>query len=174
MSSRNIQNSAVAGCIEALERSKFIMQKIPDDLFCHKSPGHESIGSHMRHALEHVQCLLAGLQDGQIDYDQRSRSAELEEDKRVFLTTLSDLTEKLRQVVVSDGETPIILKQHPSLNEDPIEMNTSIEREFVFVSSHIIHHLAIVYFICKLNDIDLPNDLILAFSTSAYRQAIAG
>jgi hypothetical protein len=174
MPSPNTQNPAVIGCIEALERCQTIVRTIPDELFGQKSPGHETIGSHLRHAVEHVQCLLNGIQHGQIDYDERNRSTQLEEDKAFFQTTVSDLIHKLRQVTVSEENAPITLKQLPALNEEPMVLTTSIEREFVFASSHIIHHLAVVYFICKFNDIEFPNDLVLAFSTAAHRQAIAG
>lgn len=170
----SIQNPSVVGCIEALERTQTIVEAISDELFCYKSTGHETIGSHLRHAVEHVQCLLAGIQKGQIDYDQRNRSVRLEKERSYLLDIVRELIGDLSSIKLPDGKVPIMLRELPSLNAEPISMETTIEREFVFTSSHIIHHLAVVYFICKLNDIELSNDLILAFSTSAHRRAIAG
>src|SRR3954465_5388944 len=43
-----------------------------------EGPWGSSIGAHYRHVLDHFLCLIEGLWDGEINYDHRSRSRDIE------------------------------------------------------------------------------------------------
>ena len=98
-------------------------------------PHGSSIGAHYRHIVDHFLCLLDGIRTGQIDYDQRRRSPELESSADVALLTTEKLIEEFRNKKftgmvwqVLDWNEPAInfYKKYPEVQFDGGWINCSI------------------------------------------------
>lgn len=123
-----------------------------------------SISQHVRHILEFYQEFLLGLQRGEIDFDARKRSSQLEEDKEFALEFIS-LLQKEMLVVTEDH--PIATRVSTHEKELRPLLSSSRFRELAYCNEHSIHHMAILKIALKHS---LPNVIVsegfgIAFST---------
>src|SRR5690348_6950404 len=70
-----------------------LLQSVSSSDYARKEDG-SSIGTHYRHILDHFLCLWDGIQKGQINYDNRRRSPELETSLESALRATTDLIVK--------------------------------------------------------------------------------
>lgn len=164
---------AVQGCVESCERCEQILDALTGDMFAAHKEGHQPIGAHLRHALDHMICFLRGLPDGIVDYDGRDRDEALERDPELFRKALEESKNALRSITEESLSDSIQIRQTPSLKSEPAIVSSTVERELLFLSSHTIHHLALVVYFCREEGVVLPEETALAFSTSAYLKASA-
>lgn len=158
----------IQGCLEACERCCNVLDAITEEMFAGHRPDHQPIGAHLRHALDHMICFDRGLSEGIVDYDSRDRDAAVESDPTLFRTLLHDLMDSLRSIPAARLGDVIQVRQTASLDSEPLTLNSTVERELVFLSSHTIHHLALVVQFCREEGVHLPGETELAYSTSAY------
>ncbi len=165
---------ALRGCLEACDRCERIVDAINADIYAGALPGRYPIGSHLRHTIEHFQCFLSGLATGVVDYDARARDEELERSMDRFREVLNDVRAELSALDAGSLSRQIRIRQIAALESEPSVFESNVARELAFLSSHTIHHLALVVHLCREHDVDLPEDISLAFSTAAHRQAAEG
>ncbi len=174
MSTTHSECAAVRGCLDACDRCERVIDAITPEMYAGALPGRYPVGSHLRHALEHFQCFLAGLNDGIVDYDSRARDEMLERSIDCFRERLRDVRTGLAAVSASSVTTPLRVRQSVSLDAEPDVVESTVGRELAFLSGHTIHHLAIVVHLCREHDVELPEEISLAFSTAAHQQAVKG
>jgi hypothetical protein len=117
-----------------------------------------SVGAHIRHIIDHFLALKNGQGDGHIDYNIRHRHNNVEQFPEAALATLHDIktwilsldAEACAQVISVTTEIDI---QH----DKSATCASTLERELVFVSSHAIHHYALIRIICSMQDKTLPD-----------------
>lgn len=160
---------AISGCLDVCARFKAVVDCLSDEAFAAEFSGNGAPGKHLRHALEHFTALLGGLETGVVDYDARSRDAELENDSTAFCHALDDLSAALEALSGENLGRRLVVRQMAASDCPPIEMFSNLERELVFLSGHAIHHLAVLEQWCQGRDIHIPENISLAFSTAAYR-----
>lgn len=107
-------------------------------------PLRSSLGSHVRHTLDHVRTLTRGASSGQIDYDARERDTDIERCPAAALNHLEQLLKKLEPLASLPPETPWTLVAQVRECGTPLTMSTTPLREAVFVLSHTIHHCALI------------------------------
>jgi len=163
----------IQGCIEACERCELVLDAVTSDLYAVGRNGHRSIGAHLRHALEHVLCFVDGLPKGLIDYDSRDRDEALERDPEILRQKLREVSAALLEIPEQGLTHSVSVRQAASLDTGPATLQSTVERELVFISSHMIHHLAVIVAYCREEDVQLPEETALAFSTSAFLKAAA-
>lgn len=159
---------SVQGCLEACERCDRVLDAITPEHFARARADHQPIGAHLRHALEHMICFMQGLPDGLVDYDARPRDEIMERDLEIFRKALHELMEAIRSISPERLGNAIRVRQTASLDTEPVVVASTVERELVFLSSHTIHHLALVVLFCREEGIEFPEEMSLAYSTSAY------
>jgi hypothetical protein len=142
------------------------------ETYANALPGRHSIGSHLRHAIEHFQCFFAGVGDGLVDYDSRARDESIERSADRCRGVLGEVCDHLRAMGGDTLSRPVRVRQSASLDEAPGVYDSSVQRELVFLSSHAIHHLAVVVHLCSDHGVDLPEEISLAFSTAVHQQAV--
>jgi hypothetical protein len=174
MSADRPASPALRGCLEACDRCERILDAINPDIYAGALPGRYPIGSHLRHTIEHFHCFFAGLDAGVVDYDARPRDEELERSMDRFRDVLNDVRGQLGAIATESLSRPIRIRQIAALDSEPSVFESNIARELAFLSSHTIHHLALVVHLCREHEVDLPEDISLAFSTAAHRQAAEG
>jgi len=104
---------AVSGCVHVLERCELVLGCIPEELFTRREGKLDSIGSHLRHGLEHMICFLDGLESGVVDYDLRLRDEQLETDMENAQEVIGVLRERLLSIAGETIEKPLRLCKFP-------------------------------------------------------------
>lgn len=163
----------LAGCLDALDRCDEVVSvlrsRLPDD------PGlYARVGPHLRHCVDHFDSLLRGVDSGVIDYDARDRDGALENDPEALLAAVRRVREGLVSLEVPPFARGLRVIQAAAPGSEPVAIETALERELVFLSSHTIHHLAIVAMIARPRGVEIPEALYTAFSTAAYRERLVG
>lgn len=108
--------------------------------------GQHTIGKHVRHIVDHYESFLRGLAgsegDTRVDYEHRLRDQVLETDPATARLRLTGLCTALQALSPRFAREPLQLN-HPTASK-AIELTSSVGRELVFLSSHTIHHMAII------------------------------
>jgi uncharacterized damage-inducible protein DinB len=130
-----------------------------------------SVGGHTRHCVEFYQVFLTGLLSGRIDYDARSRDLLIETDVDHAINALRETAAKLRQVSAGHSLlTRLQVIENQTLSE--LEWSdSSVGRELRFLSSHTIHHCALIAILLRLSGHPMPESFGVAPSTLRYRAA---
>ncbi|MHA7878640.1 MAG: DinB family protein [Saccharospirillum sp.] len=135
----------------------------------------QSIGQHVRHILEHYQCLWQALdQQCELDYEQRPRQSVLEQSTDRALADLERHCQRLRQL--SHATTPLSLQLHSVAPGHSGAVTTSLARELAFLASHTVHHQALIKLLATQMGHTLPPTFGVHHSTLKHwaRQAEAG
>jgi uncharacterized damage-inducible protein DinB len=126
-----------------------------------------AVGAHVRHCLDHVYALERGVATGEIDYDHRIRGTAVEQDRRAGLEALGAAAWRL--ATLSDDRLPSPCLVHAQVHADGPRLTTSstLGRELAFVSSHTIHHSALIAVLARRAGQALPLRFGYAPSTPA-------
>lgn len=98
-----------------------------------------SLGQHFRHILEFYLCLLEASSSGIVNYDNRKRDLNIENNKSYAILVAHTILDKLRNL---DPNAPIGLETCLGTSTDIIP--SSFARELVYLSEHTIHHFALI------------------------------
>lgn len=123
-----------------------------------------SPGEHTRHLLDFVGCLLAGIDAQRIDYTARKRQPEVETRREVGQREVARAIDGLERIRHLDGRLPIEVRPEPEQDWT----RSSLSRELQFVSTHVIHHHALIRLTLALQGIETPPGYGVAPSTLAY------
>ncbi len=127
-----------------------------------------SIGEHTRHVIELLQCAITGYQTGEVDYVNRQRNLELENNTHAAATELKRLEAAVRK---EDKLINITLEQTQEAVPSPVV--TSYFREIIYNTEHAVHHLALI----KVALVEMKLDLVssnfgMAESTIQYKASL--
>lgn len=137
---------------------------------CTGRPG-STIGTHVRHIIERVGCLLDGMATGRVDYDARARSTALELDAERALARLQELRVLLTSLESDAGKT-IQVSETVDENRPPVVLSSTLERELLSLVSHTIHHLAIIALLINSTGVVLPEAVGRAPSTLRFYRSL--
>jgi uncharacterized damage-inducible protein DinB len=127
-----------------------------------------NVGGHVRHCLDHVDALLAGIDRGELDYDRRQRGTEVETSRTAALAAIQGQEQQLRSLSsLSDGHR-LRLSTLVSSAMPPIEVETTVGRELAFVLSHTVHHNALIAVMARTLGVPVPDRFGYAPSTIAH------
>ncbi len=162
--------AAIPPLAAVLRQLAELVDVLTDEQYVQKPVGvvPSSIGGHIRHNLDHVDALLAGVARGEIDYDQRRRGTEIETSRQAALTALRRQERELLAFASRGEDQPLRLKVLVSSSLPPIEAETSVGRELSFVLSHTIHHNALIGVMASLLGVPVPERFGYAPSTIAH------
>ncbi|MDQ7728823.1 hypothetical protein [Halomonas sp. SpR8] len=134
----------------------------------------QSVGKHVRHILEHYHTLLTGINDSikeiGIDYEQRPRQTALEENPDVAAKAISVIKAPLVSLADRPIDTPIIIHYPIGDEGHSLPLTSSLGRELAFLSSHTVHHMALIRLLCESMNITLSSDFGVHPSTLRYWQ----
>ncbi len=155
-----------------LEQTEAFVRILADSAYKKTAPKtyRSAIGSHLRHILDHYDSFFAMTEQKNeaIDYDARSRDKSTENCRETGLTRLVTLQKKLTQFC----ERPLSEKTNVLCYDNGlsgVKINTSIERELMFLMSHTVHHLALIAIIARLENYPIEEDFGIAPSTLRYK-----
>ena len=123
-----------------------------DKIYSHKNSHliNETIGKHVRHIIDFYLCFINGIKIKFIDYDKRERNTKVENDKEYAIKTISSIVDQLNNNYLN---TPITINLNLSITKS--SLNSSIERELMYIVDHAIHHGHIIQLFIKNH---YPND----------------
>ncbi len=160
------KSALISTNIRWLRQALRLLERLDDTAYANSPRGlapHRA-GAHLRHIVEFYQCFLDGLESSHIDYDARRRSLAIEQNReaaasaiRAIIRTLEtsrDLrSERIVWVRVEDGEGYV---------------ESSVSRELQALSSHTIHHFALIAVTLRLHGVEIDPDFGMAPSTLRY------
>lgn len=156
--------------IEALNSLVHVLVQLPK-LNSYAAPcqalSNATIGQHTRHIIELYQCLLAGYVTGEINYDNRKRNMQLENEVAVAVDAVKEIQVNLEQ---ADKKVKIFCQDE----ENSVSIESNYYREVIYNLEHCIHHQALIKVaLLSINDIEIADGFGVAPSTLQYRQQCA-
>lgn len=128
-----------------------------------------AIGGHVRHVLDHLVAWLTGVDTGLVNYDDRQRDTDIENNPTAALHAIKHHTARLTEIEDEQLANPVRVVTSMTACGSLVELPSSNARELAFVFSHTIHHNAIIGTIARALGVTLPANFGMAPSTIAYR-----
>lgn len=133
-------------------------------------------GGHLRHILEFYECFLDGMCRGYIDYDARRRDARVETNRALAMTRIHLILSQLAGLDRLDTNARVWVKAEAAAEAKGVLGNflsSSVGRELQVLSSHTIHHFALLAITLRLLGVKVPQDFGVAPSTLRYQASQA-
>lgn len=130
-----------------------------------------SIGTHIRHIIDHYLALKDGLDTGHINYNVRHRHSQAEQFIEIATKALVEIKAWLASLDQSKFSLPIMVTTEIDISyTKSAKCASTFERELVFVSSHAIHHYALIRVICAMQNKTIPDIFGFAPATITHSQ----
>ena len=127
-------------------------------------------GAHLRHVLEFYHCFLEGLECSHIDYDARRRHEAIEYSRDAALAGIRSIVHTLETWRDLHQERIIWVRmedaEHSAVRESFME--SSVSRELQALSSHTVHHFALIAITLRMHGVELDSEFGMAPSTLRY------
>lgn len=159
----------VEGCLEACRRCDAVVASV----VAQNAAAYAAVGPHLRHCLDHFRLLLDGWRDGAVDYDARPRDPRTERDPACAREVLRGIADGLAALGDVDLGRELRVTQSVAPGRPPVPSTSRLERELAFLSSHTIHHIAIMVLAARAAGVTIPAELAVAYSTEAHRSSLA-
>lgn len=142
-----------------------VLEQVDDRRYSCRDPrAGGSIGEHLRHCLGFLPPLLAGIDSGRIDYEDRPRDPRVEIDHAFARRSVRRLIGELRRAATAWTDRPLWVKAEGHAPDTPWTGST-LGREIAFVTCHTLHHLALIATLLRLQGIEPEAGLGIAPST---------
>jgi uncharacterized damage-inducible protein DinB len=136
----------------------------------------QAVGPHVRHIIEHYAALIDTLEgvSAILCYDARERNLVLQNVPDMAAAKLQKLIANLLQLALAkswhlDSSLATTLKTGTQ-GELEITVNTSLGRELLFLSSHTVHHFALLNQYAQRAGVDMGVNFGKAPATLAYER----
>lgn len=132
--------------------------------------GGASIGAHLRHILDFYNAFYFGAKNCKIDYDDRQRNPETENELNCGIAQLLVTKEQL-QTMQNGTNQDVMVNAAIEVASIVNFAKSNLIRELQSLHSHTTHHMAIIAIVLKLNDISVDSDFGKAPSTIQYEHS---
>jgi hypothetical protein len=150
---------------EELQRGRLLIVGISDENYCDRGSAAGSIGSHIRHNVDFVDCLVRGLANGKVDYAARGRDERVETDKEYAAERISRSALELLEMAAAFEGAEVLVR---SEIDDSMWHRSSLKRELEFLHSHTVHHHALIAEKLRAQGIEPPEGFGVAPSTLVF------
>jgi hypothetical protein len=124
---------------------------------------YEECGGQLRHILDFYECFLNGVELAHIDYDARKRGAAK---FRALIAAMESLP-----ALRGDAIVWVRMEDAAGLQVDNDFLASSIGRELMMLSSHTVHHFALIAMMLRQRGCPVEADFGVAPSTLRHRAA---
>ena len=166
----------VSAVEDVLQQGRTLLATVSGDAYTRRQgvPHGASLGAHYRHVLDHFVCLIEGIQNGEVNYDRRDRSPELENSVDAALFATEDLIEEFRALPNEIWQRECTVVYSIGYGDAEAQaVPSNLARELMFSVGHAIHHFAILRLLCASMSISLPYEFGVAPSTLKHLEAQA-
>lgn len=138
-------------------------------------PYAEQVGPHLRHVVEHYEALLSGVDQGIVDYDNRSRDRTFEQDPTLAAQRCAALAERFHQRLARPWPDTVAVAFDGGVAGDERYVSASTPlRELLFVAGHAVHHYALLRLVLKQHGVVLSDCIGKAAATLRYEREQRG
>jgi uncharacterized damage-inducible protein DinB len=171
------QEYLISANIGWLRQAEILLSRISDAAYTATPSGlapHKA-GGHLRHILEFYECFLAGLPASHIDYDARQRDLSLERSRQAAQERIHRLIRCLETESALRTDSVVWVRIEDSAGSRIPEpfLISSVGRELQVLSSHTIHHFALMAMALRALGVPVDPDFGMAPSTLRYMAAQA-
>lgn len=162
----------ISSQLEIIEQGKQYLHSISDLQYREIVKPHftSTPGAHVRHILDHYYALMKQ-QTGVINYNIRQRFSSLEKSRFDALQAFEKIADWLGTLTTEDLQSKVSVITEISVSEqENFTTESTLERELIFVSSHAVHHYAILKIMASLQGIALDAGLGLAPATATFER----
>lgn len=167
--------AAILPIVAVLRQLTDVIGAMTDDQYRKRPVGvvSSNVGGHVRHCLDHVEALLAGLEEGELSYDHRRRGTEVETNREAALDVIRRQERQLLAFPPHAERRPLRLSALVSSSLPPTEVETTVGRELAFVLSHTVHHNALIAVMAQTLGVPVPDRFGYAPCTIAHLEKAA-
>jgi len=169
---RKRQNLLIETNVRWLCQAQELLERISDDAYaaCPDSIAPHRVGGHLRHILEFYECFLDGLDGSHIDYDSRRRDLAVETNRGAALRKIASISGRLRteKILLADNIIWVRMEDAEAAEVPRAFLVSSTGRELQALSSHTIHHFALMAMTLRALGVEADRDFGMAPSTLRY------
>lgn len=161
--------------IELLRQAVAVVEELTETQFCSPPEGMEPhrASSQLRHVLEFYECFLEGLAGFHVDYDARRRDESIERSRIAALARMEEILTRLASEPELRKDATLFVRAEDATHlglRDPFT-TSSVSRELVVLSSHTIHHFALIAMTLRGHGVIVEERFGVAPSTLSFRAA---
>ena len=152
-----------------LRQALTLVDQVDDETFSTSPPGlaPHRVGRHLRHVLEFYQCFLDGLATSRIDYDARKRDESIERRRQSAAASIRSIISRLDKASSFQGDWELAVRVENA--DEDVYLISSVARELQALSSHTIHHFALIAITLRLHGLEVDPDFGMSPSTLRYQ-----
>ncbi|SFR66298.1 Uncharacterized damage-inducible protein DinB (forms a four-helix bundle) [Marinobacter daqiaonensis] len=165
----------VAENLHAIQQLVDLLVVLPGKLYRQTfgARGKHVIGKHVRHIIDHYvsfQKAVSGDPSKPLDYESRQREESLELDIHAARNRLLAIARFLDRLSLSPRNAPLWM-EHVS-GDQRVPVSTTAERELVFLTSHTIHHMAIIAMLAEQGEVEVVEGFGVHPSTLRHQKQL--
>jgi len=134
---------------------------------CKTPVASSTIGKHVRHVIDHFHAYQRGIESGCIDYNVRSRCADLEAQPLLATAQLEQFNLWLSGSPRDSFELSLVTEVS-TLDRLSVNLQSNSHRELVYLLNHTYHHIALATTLARTLDVSPPERLGVAPATASY------
>jgi hypothetical protein len=162
-------SALIATNVRWLRQALRLLERLDDTVYAATAPGlapHRA-GAHLRHVLEFYQCFLDGLESSHIDYDARRRDESVERSRNAAAIMTRSIIHALETHAEVRQERIVWVRMEDAQGSGIRDtfMESSLSRELQVLSSHTIHHFALIAVTLRAHGVQVDADFGMAPST---------
>src|SRR5882724_4405015 len=166
------QDALIEMNVRWLQQALRMMEHMDDDMYRNSPTGFapHRVGGHVRHIVEFYQCFINGVEWSYIDYDARARDKTIERHCGAAMLAIESIIRSLKNQALLREERKLWVRMEDAVGI-PLEgsfMESSTSRELQVLSSHTIHHFALIAMTLRMHGLEVDPDFGMAPSTLRY------
>ena len=162
--------------LQWLQQAAVLVARLDDRTYAQSPaalPRHKA-GAHLRHILDFYDAFCQGLDpqgtSGYIDYSARRRDPSTANNRQVALLRLRSLSNffETRRTTMSDASVFVRVEDADLGGHQDCWMTSSLARELQMLSSHTVHHFALIAVTLQAHGVELDSNFGMAPSTLRF------
>lgn len=158
--------------IRWLNQAIALLARLGDSVYSTSPPGFapHRVGAHLRHVLEFYRSFIKGIESRRIDYDARKRERAIECSRAAASAAIRGIIQffESSDFLRQDSVVWVRIEDAEASRLEDSFMHSSVGRELQVLSSHTIHHFALIAMILRLHGVELDPEFGMAPSTLRY------
>jgi hypothetical protein len=167
------QSALVATNIRWMRQALRLLDRVDDSVYTGTTPGFapHRVGAHLRHILEFYQCFLDGLDSSHIDYDSRRRDESIEGSRHTASIAIRSIIHALSARAEQERIVWVRMEDAEASGVRDDFMESSMSRELQVLSSHTVHHFALIAMALRAHGVQIDPEFGMAPSTLRHLAA---
>jgi len=166
------QDALIDMNVRWLRQALQLLEPLDDDTYRNSPSGFapHRVGGHIRHIVEFYQSFVNGVEWSYLDYDARARDKTIERHCGAAMLAIESIIRSLENVNLIREERKLWVRMEDAVGI-PLEdsfMESSISRELQVLSSHTVHHFALIAMTLRMHGLEVDPDFGMAPSTLRY------